>query len=198
LKKLSAQRERSVFLNLPFEKKYESIFVGLIVGLVTVGLIPRSVVELHENGDGRMARLFQLMEECAISIHDLSYSGAELPYNMPFELGIAYALSARYPNSILLVFEAKKRDLLNILTDLRGFDPKLHHMRGEEVFQVIYSTFVSPDRADPEAVGLPIYRHLIKNLSEFRKGQKLIFNKRSFSLLVHSTKAWSNQLGKRD
>ena len=60
MKKLSAQRERSVFLNLPFEKKYEPIFVGLIVGLVTVGLIPRSVVELHENGDGRMARLFQL------------------------------------------------------------------------------------------------------------------------------------------
>jgi len=197
LKKLSAQLERSVFLNLPFEKKYEPIFVGLIVGLVTVGLIPRSVVELHENGDGRMARLFQLMEECSISIHDLSYSGMEFRYNMPFELGIAYALSVSRPNSILLVFEAKKRDLLKILTDLRGFDSKVHNMRGEDALQVIYGTFVSPDMVDPEAIGLPIYRHLIKNLSEFRKGQRLIFNKRSFSLLVHSTKAWANTLSKR-
>jgi len=54
-----------------------------------------------------MARLFQLMAKCRISIHDLSYSGAELRYNMPFELGIAYALSASDSNSILLVFEAK-------------------------------------------------------------------------------------------
>jgi len=83
------------------------------------------------------------------------------------------------------------------MTDLRGFDPKLLNMRGEEALKVIYGSFVSPDMSDPEAIGLPIYRHVIKNLPQFRKGQKNIFNKRSFSLLVHSIKVWANRLGKQ-
>lgn len=192
MKKRSAQRTDSVFLNLPFELDYEPIFVGFIVGLVTVGLVPRSVVELDENGDGRMERLFQLMKECRISIHDLSYRGSEFRYNMPFELGVAYALSKNDPDAVLLVFEAKKRNLLKTLTDLRHFDPKMHHMDGKKALATIYDSFVSPDLPDPEELGLWIYKEIVKNLPMFRKNHATIFNKRSFSLIVHSAKSWSS------
>ncbi len=194
MKKRSVPRTDSVFLNLPFEPDYEPVFVGFIVGLVTVGLIPRSVVELDENGDGRMLRLFRLMKECRISIHDLSYRGAEFRYNMPFELGVAYALSRNNPDAIILVFEATKRDLLKTLTDLRHFDPKIHRMDGKKVLATIYDTFVSRDLPKPEDAGFTIYNYIVKNLPLFRKDQATIFNKRSFSLLVHSVKSWSGML----
>jgi len=93
LKKRSVLRTNSVFVNLPFDREYEEIFVGYVVGLITLGLEPRSVIELDETGEGRMGRLFRLMNKCGSSIHDLSYRGGEFRYNMPFELGVAYALS---------------------------------------------------------------------------------------------------------
>jgi len=192
LKKISVQRADSVFLNIPFELAYEPIFVGFIVGLVTVGLVPRSVIELNENGTGRMERLFELMKGCRCSIHDLTYSGTEFRYNMPFELGIAYALSRNDPDAVILVFETAKRDLLKTLTDLRGFDPKVHEMDGHKALAATHATFISPNLPDPEEVGLLIYNDIMKNLPKFRKGHSTIFNKWSFSLLVHTAKSWSD------
>jgi hypothetical protein len=192
LKKPSDQRTNSVFINLPFEPAYEAVLIGYIVGLVTVGLVPRSVVELNENAMGRMGRLFDLMKNCQHSIHDLSYSGSEFRYNMPFELGIAYALSRKDPDSVLIVFEAKKRDLLRILTDLRGFDPKVHEMDGRNALLAIYSCFAAPELRDPEEIGVLIYDDITKNLPKFRKGHPTIFNKRSFSSIVYAAKSWSD------
>ncbi len=192
MKKPSVPRADSVFVNLPFEPAYESIFVGIIVGLVTVGLLPRSVIELNENGTGRMERLFQLIKNCRCSVHDLSYPGKEFRYNMPFELGIAYSVCRNDPDAVILVFEKRKRDLLKILTDLRGVDPKTHGMDGEKALSATQATFVSLDRPDPEQVGLRIYRDIMKNLPKFRKGHQTIFNKWSFTLLVHTSKSWSD------
>ncbi len=50
--------QKSVFLNVPFDKRYEPIFLGLVTGLVSLGLKPRSVIEIPDSGEGRMKRLF--------------------------------------------------------------------------------------------------------------------------------------------
>jgi hypothetical protein len=86
-------RRRSVFLNVPFDESYEPLFVALISALVALGRIPRCVLELPEMGSGRLARILQLIRSCSISIHDLSRVGLPVRFNMPFELGIAVALS---------------------------------------------------------------------------------------------------------
>jgi len=109
---------------------------------------------------------------------------------MPFELGVAYALSRDNPDAVVLVFEATKRNLLKTLSDLRHFDPKIHGMNGKKALASIYDSFVSPDLPDPEELGFWIYKKAMKNLPMFRKKQRTIFNKRSFSLLVHSIKSW--------
>jgi hypothetical protein len=185
LKRRSAPDTNAVFLNLPFERNYEPIFVGFVVGLVTLGLVPRSVIELDEDGDGRMGRLFRLMQQCGASIHDLSYRGPEYRYNMPFELGVAYAITRYETGRTLLICEAAKRDLLKTLSDLRGFDPKTHGMDGKKALALIYDNFLSPSLSDPEALGLRIYKDVMANLPKFRKGHKDIFNKRSFLLLIY-------------
>jgi hypothetical protein len=159
--------------------------VGYLVGLITMGLEPHCVVELHEDGEGRMARLFKLMALCGASIHDLSYGGEEKRYNMPFELGIAYALSRLSGKRKLVVVEARKRDLLKTLTDLRGFDPKIHQMNGRKAMDLVYEYFISPSIAEAEDTGHRLYPQIIGNLRKFRGGHSTIFNKKSFQYLVY-------------
>ena len=96
--------ERSVFLNVPFDAGYEGNFVALIASIIAVGRVPRCVLELPELGGGRLSRLFELLEQCRVSIHDLSRVNMPVRFNMPFELGLACAL-ARYrkPHDYILM-----------------------------------------------------------------------------------------------
>ncbi len=187
MKKRSALRPNSVFLNLPFDQQYEAIFVAYVVGLVTLGMEPRCILEVDEDGDGRMGRLYKLIEECGCSIHDISYRGTEFRYNMPFELGIAYALTPKSPQRKLVIFEAKRRDLLKTLTDLRGFDPKVHGMRGKKALAMIYECFSTPSLGNSEEIGRGIYRRITKLLPQFRDGRPSVFNRKSFQWLIHAT-----------
>ena len=85
-------RRRCVFLNLPFDKSYEPLFVAMISAIVAIGRTPRCVLEVPEQGDGRLTRVFNLMRSCSVSLHDLSRVGLPVRFNMPFELGVAFAL----------------------------------------------------------------------------------------------------------
>lgn len=187
MKKRSTFQPNSVFLNLPFDLEFEPIFVSYVVGLVTLGLMPRCVLELDEDGEGRMARLYRLLKDCGSSIHDLSYRGQEFRYNMPFELGVAYALSRsdnKQSKRRLVIFEAEKRDLLKTLSDLRSFDPKIHEMDGGKALSMIYESFYTPSRPDPEKRGREIYQKIVQSLPEYRGGRTSIFNRKSFLTIV--------------
>jgi hypothetical protein len=89
---------RDVFINVPFDSRYEPLYLALITGLVGLGLKSRCVVELsHERH--RLERILDLIAACPFSIHDLSrvqlaatMRGFRVPrFNMPFELGLAVA-----------------------------------------------------------------------------------------------------------
>ena len=125
---MSAQLEPiSVFLNVPFDDKYEKLFVALIGTLVAVGLRPRTVLELPERGAGRLARLRDLISECRFSIHDLSRVGTPARFNMPFELGLACAAHlANEDAHSFIVMEAEPYRLQKTLSDLNGRDPIIH------------------------------------------------------------------------
>ncbi|MEA2327635.1 MAG: hypothetical protein QOE68_2594, partial [Thermoanaerobaculia bacterium] len=65
--------------------------------LVFLGQKPRCVLEIREQGDGRLARILDLIRACRISVHDLSRVSTPVRFNMPFELGIACALKLLHP-----------------------------------------------------------------------------------------------------
>src|SRR2546421_6737362 len=88
-----------VFINAPFDPSYESLFVTLVGALVFLGQEPHCVLEVPEKGEGRLARIFDLMHSCRLSIHDLSRVGTPARFNMPFELGLACALKLADPGS---------------------------------------------------------------------------------------------------
>lgn len=126
-----AQQE-SAFLNIPYDRRYESLYLAFIAGLSGFGLVPRATVEIPTS-DRRLDRIVKLIRDCRYSFHDLSRVQLDRVrpstprFNMPFELGLAVdlALSANSKHE-WFVFESKAHRLQKSLSDLNGTDPHIH------------------------------------------------------------------------
>jgi hypothetical protein len=82
---VSTPDPKDVFINAPFDDRYEPLFVALVGMLVFLGQKPRCVLEIREKGDGRLARILDLIRACRISVHDLSRVTTPVRFNMPFD-----------------------------------------------------------------------------------------------------------------
>ena len=89
-------RAASVFINSPFDTSYERQFVALLAAIISIGRTPRCVLEVP-GGPGRLSKIFDLLRECEVSVHDLSRVGLPARFNMPFELGLAFAVANLEP-----------------------------------------------------------------------------------------------------
>jgi hypothetical protein len=118
--------EKSVFLNVPFDRTYEPLFVALIAVLISIGRKPRCVLEIPDLGVGRLARIVGLIQRCAVSIHDLSRVGNPARFNMPFELGLACAVAELKPPHAYVLLEKQQYRLDSTLSDVKGRDPFIH------------------------------------------------------------------------
>ncbi|MGD0089635.1 MAG: hypothetical protein ABSE73_06915 [Planctomycetota bacterium] len=174
-----------VFLNVPYDKEYESLFIALIAGLCGLGLKPRCVLEIpfseDEGGGPRLKRIFKLLSACSFSIHDLSRVelSPELPifprFNMPFELGLAVALSMHCRGHRWVVFEARGHRLTKSLSDLNGWDPFIHGGTPEGVLRVMEDAFRRPNRRFRFKHSLTLF----KSLAGFANEQKLLYRESS-------------------
>src|SRR5947208_12074214 len=142
---------RSVFLNCPFDSKYENLYLALIAGATALGLTPRCVLEIPTTA-ARLTRLVDLISQCDYSIHDLSRVQLSGPpprcprFNMPFELGltIAWAETAQ-SNHYWIVLESKQYRLQKSLSDLNGYDHFIHNGTVLGVFRALLDAFDKPD-----------------------------------------------------
>ena len=81
------------FLNIPYDDKFENLYLAYIVGLTAHGLVPRATLGVPRDAR-RLERIFKLIQTCRYSVHDLSRTQRDgtppAPrFNMPFELGLA-------------------------------------------------------------------------------------------------------------
>jgi hypothetical protein len=139
--------EKSVFLNIPFDERYRSLFVALVAGLTALGRSPRSVLEIS-TGRSRLDRICDLIESCGASVHDLSRVTLSGPlrvprFNMPFELGIAYTVARRSAHSFF-VLEERSHRLQASLSDLNGHDPYIHGGTQTGILRCLLDCFASP------------------------------------------------------
>ena len=101
-----------------------------MAGLTALGFQPHSVLEVPSGGQNRLDRIYGLISSCGASIHDLSrvsHSGPlRVPrFNMPFELGLAYAIAQKQLHSFFVLEERSYR-LQASLSDFNGHDPHVH------------------------------------------------------------------------
>lgn len=138
----------AVFLNVPYDDRFRSLYLAYIAGLVHLGLEPRVTLGLP-SGTRRLDKISALIESCRYSIHDLSWVGLDRnpPYatprfNMPFELGLAVEWQRLNPvRHTWFVFEEKPYRILKSLSDLNGSDPQIHAGRVSDVMRELRNIF---------------------------------------------------------
>jgi hypothetical protein len=123
------KRNSRVFLNLPYSQSYEKILIALTAAVVAIGRTPALTFKVPEGGQGRLRRIFGLLNSCRVSIHDLSAVGCPVRFNMPFELGLACAIRQKggRQRHDFIILERTRHRLQRTLSDMNGFDPRIHN-----------------------------------------------------------------------
>jgi hypothetical protein len=190
-------RRRSVFLNVPFDKGYEPLFVALISALVSLGRVPHCVLEIPEHGAGRLARIFRLIRSCPVSMHDLSRVGQPVRFNMPFELGLAIALFRIEGRPKFIMLESKQHRLQKTLSDVNGFDPGIHDSRAKGIISCSLSLLGKP-HGNPDAEKVfRIQRQLWKIVPSLkrRSGRTDIYSRLIFAELIEAAATLAKREG---
>lgn len=177
-----------VFLNVPYDRGFQEIYLAYISGLSAFGLVPRATLEIP-GGARRLDRIFSLIQGCRYSVHDLSrveLNRTRPPtprFNMPFELGLCVAWERMgRSNHVWFVFEAKNRRLAKSLSDLNGTDPYIHDGKVMGVFRELCNAFVRPGRQPSVKQMRRIYQELKSGVPEIleRAGTDSVFEARVF------------------
>ena len=154
-RKIASVQPNAVFLNIPYDPKFRSLYLAYIAGLVHLGLVPRVTLGLP-GGKRRLDKILAEIQGCSYSIHDLSRVGldrnppfATPRFNMPFELGLAVGWEKSNPSKhTWFIFEAKTYRLQKSLSDLNGSDPQIHGGQASGVMRELSNVF-RRDRNQP-------------------------------------------------
>jgi hypothetical protein len=180
-----APQPKGVFVNAPFDGGYEPLFVTLVGTLVFLGQEPHCVLEVREKGDGRLARIVELMRACRMSIHDVSRTGAPVRFNMPFELGLACAIKLAQPTEYeVFVLDSKPYRIDRTLSDYKGRDPLIHGGTSDGMVACLLDTF---DANVASSLEFRSTAKVLRKSSEVMKqqlGSPSLFRPSLFRLLV--------------
>jgi len=195
-----ARRKRieSVFLNIPYDKEFEDLYVAYIVGLTQLGL--RVNATLAVPNQGRLEAIIGLIDESNFSIHDLSRikSSKGIPrFNMPLELGLAlYRSHATKRRHRVYVFESKPYRTQKSTSDINGIDPQIHHGTARGVMAGLRNILRQPGDVTTVPEMLISFRAVQRKLPELRlnAGGKSLFEASVFHDLTVAALVESQKL----
>jgi hypothetical protein len=175
-----------VFLNIPFDQDYEPLFVALISALVSIGRVPHCVLEIPDQGAGRLPRILALIRRFPVSVHDLSRINQPVRFNMPFELGLAVALYHIEKSPKFILLESKKFRLIKTLSDVNGYDPGIHRASAKGVISCILANLGKPSQNPDAQKVLRVHRRLWKIVPKLKRmyGRNDIYSRPVFGDLV--------------
>jgi hypothetical protein len=184
---------KTAFINIPYDDRFQDLYLAFIAGLTAFGLDPRATLEVP-GGTRRLDRVFELITSCQYSFHDLSRVQLDRKrpmaprFNMPFELGlvIGWLKTSRRSNHTWFVFESVRRRVSKSLSDLDGTDPYIHDERPKGVFRELGNALVRSANQPTVQQMRAIYSN-IKTASPLivkNAGARSLFEARVFRQLV--------------
>lgn len=180
-------KQQPVFLNIPYDKQFERVYLAYITALTAMGFLPRATLGI--GGNRRLHRIASLIESCSYSIHDLSRVQLDRNppcstprFNMPFELGLAVAWARANPHHKWFVFESVQRRLAKSMSDLDGTDPFIHYGTVRGVMREVCNAFVRPNQPTVPQM-MKMYRDLPRGVPKIlhNAGTASLFTARAFS-----------------
>jgi hypothetical protein len=181
-------KPKRVFLNIPYDKKFQRLYLAYIVGVIELGLQPRATLAIP-GGRARLDRIIDLIQSCAYSVHDLSRVQLDRNppvtprFNMPFELGLAVSWAKRNPEQhTWFVFESENRRAQKSISDLNGTDLNIHDGTVEGVMRELCNAFVRNAQRPSVPEMLANYGELHRLIPEVlkRAGTRSVFEARVF------------------
>jgi hypothetical protein len=178
-----------VFLNLPYDAKFERLYLAYVVGVIELGLKPRATLAIP-GGKARLDRIIDLIQSCSYSVHDLSRvqmdrtPPATPRFNMPFELGLAVSWAKRKPRKhTWFVFESENRRAQKSISDLNGTDLNIHDGTVEGVMRELCNAFVRVNERPSVPEMVSTYRQLRRLVPQVlsRAGAHSLFEARVFA-----------------
>jgi hypothetical protein len=173
------------FINLPYAKRYEQVYLAFIAGVSGYGMVPTAAVR-DPSSRFQLDRIVDLITAARYSFHDLSWMSLDrkpprVPrFNMAFELGLAVALS-RLPHAAheWFVFDTVPYRLDKALSDLGGIRPRIHDLSAPSVLRCLMNALGREEHqptfanllaiyADVEKVGRHIKRDYSNDLFDTR------------------------------
>jgi hypothetical protein len=178
-------KKAAVFLNIPYDSRFENLLLAYIAGICAFGFTPRATLEIPFS-ERRLQRIMALIASSQFSIHDLSRVELDRTppctprFNMPFELGLTVGMANA--NHAWIVCETKRHRIKKSLSDIDGTDVYIHDGTVRGVFRELCNAFVRSQRQPGVKQMMQIYRLLRANLVDIqhRAGAKDPFNARVF------------------
>jgi hypothetical protein len=166
--------ERDVFINCPFDARYQNFFRAIVFVVIRSGFRPRCSLETDDSSENRYLKICKIIKECRYGIHDISRTELDslsgLPrFNMPLELGVF--LGAKYFGGMpqkskrCIVFDKDKYRFQRYISDISGQDIHSHKGELKRLFEELASWLRSQSR-DPKVPG---GRSMAKEFASFRK-----------------------------
>jgi hypothetical protein len=153
----SAATGDDVFINCPFDTAYQPLFNAILFTVQDCGFRPRCALEVEDSSQVRIDKLFSLIGECPLGIHDISRTELDhhnnLPrFNMPLELGIFLGAKRFGPPKQ----QAKKCVILDrdpyrfqqFCSDIAGQDVQSHRNDPIEAIRILRNWLQSIRRRD--------------------------------------------------
>lgn len=181
------------FLNIPYDDKFEPLYLAFIAGICGFGLVPQAVVQIP-GSQRRLDRIVRLIGMCRYSFHDISRVELDLKrprtprFNMPFELGLAVAWTAtkgRHKHH-WFVFESKRYRQQKSLSDLDGTEVYIHQGRPIGVLRALTNALERSRHRPTVQELLAIHRDVKKAATAIKRdlATKSLFDTRPFRDLV--------------
>lgn len=194
--KTRVERE-AVFLNVPYDERFENLLLAYIAGISAFGFAPRATLEIPFS-QRRLERILSLIASSQYSVHDLSRVQLDRRtprtprFNMPFELGLTVGIGQRG----WIVCESVPHRIKKSLSDLDGTDVYIHGGTVRGIFRELCNAFVRNRRQPSVVEMMQIYRILRSNLAGIlrKAGAKDAFNARVFINLCVLASAAADEL----
>jgi hypothetical protein len=187
----------AVFLNIPYDEGFRTLYLAYIVGVIHLGFEPRVTLGLPD-GIRRLDKILAEIQGCRYSIHDLSRVELDLNppfrtprFNMPFELGLAVTWASINPKKHQwFVFETRAFRAQKSLSDLNGSDPRIHNGRVQGVMRELSNAFVRPGDQPTVPRMMSGYRAICRQLARIMAdaGAESLFEARAFRDLCYAAK----------
>jgi hypothetical protein len=142
----SQRYDENVFINCPFDKAYKPLFDAIVFAVFDCLFVARCALEEDDGSQIRVQRIYKIISECRLSIHDLSRVGVDrstkLPrFNMPLELGAFLGAKhfgvGGHKKKACLILDTERYRYQKFISDISGQDIRAHENDPRIVIRVV-------------------------------------------------------------